>query len=78
MKKIIIVEKKLKKYLKEQGIYYDFLKNIKFGGYKEITRINEAFNFSECVYPKRIKNLKRFWENWDERYTKTIINFKTK
>lgn len=74
MKKLIILEPKLKEFLKNENLYEDFKKNVKFGGNKTITTINEAFNFSECVYPKRIKNRVRFWSNWDERYRKTMFN----
>jgi hypothetical protein len=74
MKKLIVLEPKLKEFLKKENLYEDFKKNVKYGGGKTITTINEAFNFSECVYPKRIKSRLRFWSNWDERYRKTMFN----
>ena len=74
MKKLIIIEPRLKEFLKKENLLDDFRKNIKYGGEKPISSINEAFNFGECLYPKRIKNRLRFWTNWDERYRKTIIN----
>lgn len=74
MKKQIIIEKKLKTFLKSNDLLDDFIKNIKYGGRKEFTTINEAFLFSEVEYPKRIKNKERFWRDWSDRFMKVRYN----